>query len=1161
MSWALRTALILAALLGGSARVGSAQPAAPTKAPEAAAKKEPARTKLTLENMKFPSGAILVICDEIREALSLLPKMVLLTPEEYQAMQEDISALKRQLKVNKKLAGSCKLTGKLDGDLLTLHAQFTFATEQPRTTVVLGLKGAHLTDEGEIDSQVPLLDFGDDGFVVRVEKAGDHQLGLNLRLPVEAKKASGAERGFELDLPGSAVTTLNLELPSGVKEIRWNGTLEKHRGGKHWHLGLPPSIKKLALSWKEPLALPAGSGPLPSVDGQLDVRLTKTHVLVNAALSLEDLRGQLKEWRLLLPDKATVEVKAPSSIGYELLPPDAKNPHHILRMSEANNERWLISVVASYPRPAPGAKLPIGPFYVEGAYHQQGTISIQVPPETLRGQRLIFHRNGEVFQKDLPKGPANQELEAIFQYWNLAAPGKNPRGTAPLKVPLELEIRNEKGQVETRTEHVLKLRSLADVWEVELSSRVHGRALLAGGDSLDVQLPLPRPLSLGALAFAPGAAWPSAIPWGAVHSLEAGFAGQAPAADFQAHDETGKALELTPIGRQGRTRITWPRDLGSKPFTAVLTSKYVVGRQRRHMRVELPSPWGTLGRGSRIQLQADEAVELLVGPPDAEEPVPDRHSYQVTWEQSPAFFDLGWRAYQRDFAAEAVADVTVHERSVQVREQLHFQLPRGAEAAGAMRTGQVRLLVPKAARNLRVNGARPDPQVDVERESVWIVPEQAVAEKLQLEIQYDLDLPRARNAGRFQLGERHWDVALVWPAGLTRRDAKVRVWGRPGTRLTPLDDPLHESPWKDRGLEAVPDLGLPTLVLQARGSASPLVLRLEEVAAPTLATAVCDRVLVRVAVDEDAGQSYRAYFRVRNVSAGHLDLELPTATAECLQAITLDGKKSAWEPAGWNGVRVPLVPDLQGSAIVLGCEYRLAPAFFEGRGTWRTTLHPPLFRDAAVLGRTRWQVTLPPGEVGIAAGRNLNLDYRWNWQGWLLAPRAALAAGEYENWLTGKEADEPAGERECSLAFDQGGHVALQILHMTRLLWLLGCSGGLLLVALGLAFLPLPRFLCGTLAVGLGLGLLAAEFFWPAALPAVAFGCQPGLAVLLLVLAAHGLLQERYRRQITFVPGFTRSAGSSLSHSSLHLRPHEPSTIDAPLPPSPLGAASPSRQG
>src|SRR5262249_43485292 len=69
----------------------------------------------------------------------------------------------------------------------------------------------------------------------------------------------------------------------------------------------------------------------------------------------------------------------------------------------------------------------------------------------------------------------------------------------------------------------------------------------------------------------------------------------------------------------------------------------------------------------------------------------------------------------------------------------------------------------------------------------------------------------------------------------------------------------------------------------------------------------------------------------------------------------------------------------------------------------------------------------------------------------------------------------------------------------------------------------------------------------PAALPVIAYGCEPGALVLLVAVAAQWTLQRRYRRQVVLMPGFTRlKSGSSLIRSGSSNRPRDPSTIDEP---------------
>src|SRR5262249_39501934 len=103
---------------------------------------------------------------------------------------------------------------------------------------------------------------------------------------------------------------------------------------------------------------------------------------------------------------------------------------------------------------------------------------------------------------------------------------------------------------------------------------------------------------------------------------------------------------------------------------------------------------------------------------------------------------------------------------------------------------------------------------------------------------------------------------------------------------------------------------------------------------------------------------------------------------------------------------------------------------------------------------------------------------------------------------------------------DAVGPIALT--HAPRLAWLLVCSLGLLIPGLGLYWSARPQpGDAGQMAPWfwpiLALGTLAtavAILFWPTALWAIVFGCEPGAVVLLGMIGFQWFLHQRYRRQI-----------------------------------------------
>jgi hypothetical protein len=82
---------------------------------------------------------------------------------------------------------------------------------------------------------------------------------------------------------------------------------------------------------------------------------------------------------------------------------------------------------------------------------------------------------------------------------------------------------------------------------------------------------------------------------------------------------------------------------------------------------------------------------------------------------------------------------------------------------------------------------------------------------------------------------------------------------------------------------------------------------------------------------------------------------------------------------------------------------------------------------------------------------------------------------------------------------------------------------------------------------GLAVALTALVIFCPGAWAGVLFGLQPGVLLFMIFTGGHWLLQERYRRQLVFLPGFTRAkSGSTIVRSPGAKRPREASTVDAP---------------
>ncbi|MCI0682494.1 MAG: hypothetical protein L0Y71_10340 [Gemmataceae bacterium] len=1095
------------------------------------------RPRPTLDKLKLPADAIVILIEKVQDVAEFIPEAVYLSLERYEELRSRIQALEQQLKADKATTHSCRLTGKLDGDYVALKAEFTFSTQQPNARVVLGLQGAHLVDEGDLDKAVAQLDYGDDGFVVRVPKEGTHQLKLNLKAPVAVKKTlglTGPERGLDLGLPGALVTTLSLELPPAVKNLRVNDAVKTTRSPGRWDMPLG-AAKQVNIAWKEPQAVASGR-PLLVLDVQATVKLEETFAQIHADLVVEDWRGQTKEWRLLLPPGAAPTVKSLPAGSYQWTPPDAKNPWHVLQLKDATSERITIALQTSVQRPTP--RMAVGPFAAAGAFRQQGSVLVQAAPDALRGQRLVFHRQGEVTQRELPAAQPGLENLALFHYVVTPAPG-----STATKAPVELEFKASGGLAETQTDHTVRLKGDADVWYVETTTRIQAKSLAEITDFLDVQLPRQRVTGLEGLLGMPGVAFPASLPWASMVPRRGRLDWAAPV-EFR-WEEDGS--ELTQPDGARRARLRWSRQ-NAKQFTLTIHGKYAAPAGADRLRVELPRPLGILDRGGSLSVHSGPLVELLNGPNGGEEPVPERHHWFRQLEAAPAAVDVAWRPFQPPLAVAAVANVVVHERSAQVRQHLSFVVTSAKGAA----SGNLRFRVPAELKRVQVvSGGKLLGEPIPEEGALWITPFADVVGKCELVLEFDAPVPAADEADK--PGPRVWTVPLVWPEGTTRHDAKVRVWCAPGAfpALAP-----GAADWHERGIELVPGRdSLPALVVQGVGTRVPLTMQLRPASQGALAPLLCDRTLMQVHVDDSGNQFYRARFLVRKLAARQLTVELPVPVRgrdSGLLAVRFGADKQEkvlpWNDPVWNVAAIDLphdLPSLHNQPVFLELEYKLLASQIEGKYLGRTLLHPPKWHGEVLPGTVRWQVDLPADHVAVVAGTGAVLDYRWALQGWLLAPEASVTSGDLEAWLTGREDGEatPVG-----MSYWRPGLTVQRLFHLPRPWWLLACSGLVLAVGLAMYLVPLGRALLWLLGAALCVGVVGAALLWPALLPAVLYGAEPGLAVLTVLLGLQWFMQERYRRQIVVMPGFARlPTGSSVTRPG-PARPREPSTIDAPAP-------------
>jgi hypothetical protein len=1100
-----------------------------------------------LDNLKIPTDAILVICKEVKDALDLVPDGIVLSLARYQALLDRIEQLERLRKpAPTEMPTRCQLSGQVDGDVVRFQVKFEFRTDRPRAVVALGCQRAWLKPGATLDGQLPLLLAGDDGSVkVQVEMPGVHQATLELEAPLGSKGVKGSEQGFEFGLPRAAITILDqFTLPHSLQEIRVNGRAirTKPEDGGHSKLeGIPLGpAERLDIAWK------ASSGPaltealvLEAV-GRIVVKVDDSSLVTDVELTLQALGGEARQWSIQMPADVIPEIKEPRPQderlqSIELM--DPKKPVLKIELREANSAPLKVHFQIRETRPKTTAA--IGPFQVPGALRQRGTIVVIAPPDS----RLRFRPRADVVQREVADESRRDGAVAEFTYGNLPI---TPKPAPAPPALLVLDIEDVKGVVETSVEHYLILTEAG--WQAAVKIQV--KPFRTRVDRLDVDLPV---------AF------------------------QYDRAVGPSPSDLVDSVELVNGARGFVAQVKLFREQ-SQPFVITLTGLYPLLKGVQQASLELPKPIGRLERGGQIVLSLPEGIELarqesrpdvpghwltIAGTTRGADSTPLATERQLAWrcDRFPSRLELSWHPFRPDLLVNSVVDLTLTGRLGLVRQQLKLQFPRGelnhislvipdslgqtlgvVEGGTITGNGQVKLHSPGDREHTLILGY-----------SFPLFESRMAAHKPGV-APFPVDV-----AGFSPLSPVvRVSVPLVAVSAATRSDTRVRVWSAPGIVPTVI-----QGPWREERCEIVPDRdALPGLVIGSNnvaraGDTIPLVLSLNPSADFASAPVIVDRALIQATVAESGLQKLRARFVVSRLNVRQLDVQFPFPLARSSPELFLDGKRVTRvnpldaandESEGSATARIDVEPDLYRKPLVLEARYQFTPATGNGLNAWITSLQPPVPRSAVVVGRVRWQVELPLRWIAPYHGNGSIMEQQWTWRGGLLTPEPAPTNADLERWLMSenrtdslKNGDQSADEWQPSLVCWQTVLTSLPLVLVPQPVWLLGWSILFLVFGLVLGFAPLSR---GKVWIGVFVLFSASvggALWSPELVPAVLYGCEPGFMVFACIWVVQWLLQRRYRRQVVFLPSFTRlKTGSSLVRRESNRPRGEPSTVDAP---------------
>jgi hypothetical protein len=1056
----------------------------------------------SLDGAKLPSGAVIVVTDKPADALRNV-NAVVISAGEYKRLLEAAEQTRRGVADRAEPPSACHLSGRIElrgaTEMAVIRAEFRIRTTTPHASIPLGLQNAKPT-AAVLDGDKPAVLMSNkdgDGYAIRIDTAGDHRVRVDLEVPVAVRGSKGGERGFELGLPGAAITTLDkLEVPAAVYRVRVAGRpvpanlLSPAEGaGPAVVLGPQP---RLDIAWDAPARV-TGEPPQIAAEGRIEVRVDEKAVTTRARLTLKVLRGVASVWQIRAPATAVVTPEeaagADGSVRVER-PTDRVRPTWIIRRDPSGDDLPVEITLRTPLTKWDAIRIPAFP--VVDAVRQRGTLVIGAAPNL----RLTL-RPLDLTRRESPDDAAR---DAVFEYWSLPASGS----------PLEVDIQAVRGEVEAQLSQQFTLAERGWRWQGKLDLRPVRTEVHA------VELDVPDELK-------------------------------------ELHATSAEVVEAITPGRALRPGRKLFRvqlaDARRRPTTINLEGIYTHAVGSNSASLPLPRPLGVSDRGGSLTVTAPPGLEVRGTFRDwdgeqvgiTERPVDPAPRGSVglmaATDRAPARLDLAWRAPRNDVAVKSVVEIHLHERQGVVRQ--HWRIPAGTETS---RPIPARAAAALAGRLRAVGGGTLTPIAGGE----WHV-QLAAATGPEHELVVAYSFPRSASSDRAGT-----DVPLVWLDPFPRIETEVHMWAAATVGSVAFPQ-LAGGPWTELPPTPVADQPtLPALSLFGSGSGLPLRLRVETSTPGPGRRPTIEKVWGQVVEDEDGGRAYRVRYRFGPIRADTIDVELPAPPESIQFAAALNQRRLPLSlkdaSAGLSEGRVRLRVDASGNGPqVLELTYVLPPGGSGEASRWTWELRPPGLPGVDV-GPARWQIARASGDLLFALD-SFDVAERWRWQRGLFAAGPAWGTEELERWFG--RADRSAGEAAGGDDVVVGRQTAPgRILFVVIPRPLAALAASLTVIALGLATIRWGGPRTGTVFAGGFVAAIAiAAVVWPRLAAHLLAASQPGVAVFLCVLAVRSALLHRYRRRVLFLPGFARPPlhGSSGVRASVNVRPRvEPSTIDVP---------------
>lgn len=1043
--------------------------------------------------------------------LSLRAQEVVLSPEKYKELTSKLEEFKKQAAQEKPIPPSMvEIAARLEkaGDtrVAKLAITYRFDAPRPRAPILLGLRNAFALSAKYSGGALPAIEATEGGLVLTADKAGPQTVEIAVDAPVASRGLRSNEVGFDLNLPGSAITLLKFAVPDGVTRARVGrreasaGPVENKRytstalalNGTGEAIG-PATY--LEIGWDEG---PAAAGRARTASADWDVQVRDTEIRTQVKLTL---RGPAREWRIAAPATAELTVARAAGAGAETLldPPPA-----ILRPEAGQPSIWriafpevattdlLVTIVGTQARPketkAKGF-VPLGPVGVLDLSAQSGFI------------RIVSSALLKV--KEVPRGDTRRQVgaedpnEINLRYTLLAA---GPNGI-PLS-PADLDIRPAVGVVSSRARTTLTLGDAGWRYRSEIT-------MLPVRSEIDrVEFLIPAATDFRNVLFSP----PELVE--AVENVRERSGGE----------------------RQVVVRLSAPK---RSAFQIVLEGLYPLPATARQTRLRLPLMPQTTERDGQIVLATPEGMEAagLAREWDGDKPGTWTARFEtVAGVQSSRLaraigeVELTWKPKALPASGLTIVDASLRDSKFHVEVESKVLFAGAPPARMRWKTGSA---VP-----LTVRTAGGSVEVAVGGELALQVPAGGAKEAV---FRFVYDVPTPANAA-----ESEFVVPLFRPMIEGGNETRVRFWGDDAStskyELAPTT-----ADWRIEPLEIVPDRDtLPLLVLGGADEAGSVRLAMRSVEkSPGAPDLWIDRILAQ-AQSQDQAQRYRVRLFLRRWSRTRLAFEIPADATDV--ACYLNGKILETRTGDSPGSLLIELPGWKADRNSI-LEFRyVRPGNLVGFAEWR--LPRALF--ASATGVCRWQVALPGRAMPLSLG-GAEFEETWSLRAGIPFPVAARSLLDMERWFnSGEEPTQPAGWQieDAGITARQSGDGPLRALLLPRFASLLLLSG--LACAMAYVFsVGRTRLRWAVVAVAaaavLAVNIWNSQWFLPL------FACTlPGLFLSVMTLAVLRYRDWRYETTLRRMPGFQRSvvpdANILSSTASAAGRQRQPGTrVEPPL--------------